>query len=314
MQLAEEGSLSLDDSLFDHLPEFAQSQVAVLDSAGEIVGTRPAARGITIADLLAHTSGLCYAAYENGPMGRVYEAAALDTVSGSNRALARALAALPLAFDPGSEWRYGRSTDVLGALIEEVEGASLQAVLVQRVFEPLGMDDTAFFVPLEKRGRLCAGETSGSSAASASEPPLCSAGGGLYSSADDYLRFCEMLLGQGTREDVRILSPASVRLLTTDRIAGLPRPDFLGERGFGLGFAVLTEQSAGPLNGSVGSFHWSGAFGTSFFVDPTEQLIGVFLVHQYRDFSYMVAFRKAVYAALPDYDPGSPSSGNEVGE
>lgn len=328
MQLVEEGRLDLQDPVERYLPAFADPVLARFDEEGLLIGTRPAARSITIADLLAHTSGLCYAGYEEGPMKALYEGAGLDRDFESSRALAEAIAGLPLAFDPGSEWRYGRSTDVLGAVLEEVCGASLEAVLRERVFEPLGMLDTSFYVPDHKRGRLCASRRRprdlGSSSppwipvpasALSSEPAVCNAGGGLFSTAEDYLRFCEMLLGEGARDGVRLLSSESVRLMTTERIAGLPRPRFLGDRGFGLGFALLTEASAGPLNGSVGAFHWSGIHGTSFFVDPEHDLIGVFLVHQRRDFSYMVAFRKAVYAALPGYEPEpAPASGSEVGE
>jgi len=328
MQLVEEGRLDLEDPVERYLPAFADPVVARFDEDGLLIGTRPAARSITIADLLAHTSGLCYAGYEEGSMKALYEGAGLDRDFESSRELAEAIAGLPLAFDPGTEWRYGRSIDVLGAVLEELCGASLEALLRERVFEPLGMLDTSFHVPEDRRDRLCASRRrprvldSNSPAwipvpafALRSEPAVCNAGGGLFSTAEDYLRFCEMLLGEGTRDGVRLLSPESVRLMTTERIAGLPRPRFFGDRGFGLGFAVLTEESAGPLNGSVGSFHWSGIHGTSFFVDPEHDLIGVFLVHQRRDFSYMVAFRKAVYAALPGYEPEpAPASGNEVGE
>jgi len=328
MQLVEEGRLDLQDPVEGYLPAFADPVVARLDGDGVLIGTRPAARSITIADLLAHTSGLCYAGYEEGSMKALYEGARLDQGFGSSLELAEAIAGLPLAFDPGSEWRYGRSTDVLGAVLEVVCGASLEVVLRARVFEPLGMVDTSFHVPEDRRGRLCASRrrprdlgSNGQAwipvpaSALSSEPAVCNAGGGLFSTAEDYLRFCEMLLGEGARDGVRLLSPESVRLMTSERIAGLPRPRFLGDRGFGLGFAILTEESAGPLNGSVGSFHWSGIHGTSFFVDPEHDLIGVFLVHQRRDFSYMVAFRKAVYAALPGYEPEpAPASGNEVGE
>ena len=329
MQLVEEGRLALDEPIARYLPEFASPSVCEFAEDGSIVGTRPSSREITIADLLAHTSGLSYAEFEQGPLKQIYLDARLYQEFETNRVLSQAIAALPLAFEPGAQWRYGRSTDVLGSLIERLEEGRLESILRRRVLEPLGMDDTSFFVPPEKVGRLCSGpivQTTLGSATSVDvrlpmilvhdrEPAACSAGGGLYSTAADYLRFCEMLLGEGTRDGVRILSPESVRLMTTDRIAGLPRPAFLGQRGFGLGFAVLTEDSAGPLNGSVGSFHWSGIYGTSFFVDPEEQLIGVFLTHQYRDFSYMVAFRKAVYGALPGREPQpAPFGGNEVGE
>lgn len=327
LQLVEEGRLALDDPIERYLPEFADAEVVVLDESGVLVGTRSALRSITIADLLGHTSGLGYAMFADGALKTLYEEAELGREFTSNRELSRAIAALPLAFEPGSQWRYGRSTDVLGALLEELEGASLQSILTYRVFVPLGMEDTAFCVPSNRRDRRASDGLSpisstlgsnqsvtirlpGSLLDPVEEPAACNAGGGLYSTASDYLAFCQMLLGGGQWNGVRVLSEESVRLLTTDRIAGLPRQGFLGDRGFGLGVAVLTEDSAGPLNGSVGSFHWSGIAGTSFFVDPEERLIGVFMIDAFRDFSFMVAFRKGVYAALPGYasEPSMPES------
>lgn len=326
LQLVEEGRLSLSVPIDRYLPEFAKPEVVVLDQEGRITGTRPAEREITVGDLLAHTSGLCYGLYEEGAMKALYEEASLERPFASNRELSRAIAALPLAFDPGSEWRYGRSTDVLGALLEEIEGESLQAVLERRVFEPLGMEDTGFYVRFEAVSRVHRVHREVSLGSSEpvpmrfpgpvplQEPAACNAGGGLYSTAADYLRFCQMLLGRGQREGVRLLSEEFMLRLTADRIAGLPRPRFMRDRGFGLGVACLTEESADPLNGSVGSFHWSGFYGTSFFVDPANDLTAVFLVHQRRDFSYMVAFREAVYSALSRFERGPVASGKEVGE
>lgn len=320
LQLVEEGRLALEDPIERYLPEFAEPEVAQFDDEGRLIGTRPATGSVTIADLLGHTSGLGYALFAEGGLRAVYEQAGLDREFASNRERSCAIADLPLAFDPGTQWRYGRSTDVLGALLEELEGETLGAILSRRVLEPLGMVDTAFFVSEDggRRERIAWNGNSRTTLGSAAppelrlpasyfvperEPAACNAGGGLYSTAMDYHAFCEMLLGEGESDGVRLLQPETVRLMTRDRIAGLPRQDFLGERGFGLGVAVLTEDSAGPLNGTVGSFHWSGIEGTSFFVDPEERLIGVFLIRAPRDFSYMVAFRKGVYASLPGNVP-----------
>lgn len=327
LQLVEEGRLGLEDPIGRYLPEFASPEVCLFGERGVLTGTRPARTAITIADLLGHTSGLCYGLFELGELKPVYEAANLDREFESNRELALAIAELPLAFDPGTEWRYGRSTDVLGALLEEVEGESLQSILSRRIFEPLRMEDTAFFVPQEKWERLhprIVSSTLGSAEAVQialpgvavyTEPQACGAGGGLYSTAADYLCFCRMLLADGMGEQGRVLDAESVRLLTSDRLEGLPRARLLGTRGFGLGVAVLTAESAGPLNGSVGSFHWSGIAGTSFFVDPECELIGVFMTNRFRDFSYMTEFRKGVYAALhPPVGAESSHSGSDVGE
>lgn len=325
MQLVEEGRLALEDPISRHLEEWAAPRVAVLGPEGELEGTRAATRPITVGDLLAHTSGLTYAFLEPGALGDLYRAAGLGREFASNRERSRALATLPLAFEPGTEWRYGRSTDVVGALLEELEGERLDAILERRVLGPLGMRDTAFFVDPGSWGRVVSvvergpdgGEVRHPLAVPGSPPSAPDGGGGLYSTARDYLRFCELLLGRGERDGVRLVSEATFARMTEDRAAGLPRPRFLFDRGFGIGFALITEESAAPLNGRVGGMHWSGIRGTSFFVDPEEELCAVFLVRAgFQDFGPMTAFRKGVYAALPGYEPEPPkaSGGSEVGE
>lgn len=323
MQLVEEGRLALEDPVARHLEEWAAPRVAVLGPGGELEGTRPAARPVTVGDLLAHTSGLTYAFLEPGPLGDLYRGADLDREFRSNRERSRALAALPLAFEPGSEWRYGHSIDVIGALLEELEGERLDAILERRVLGPLGMRDTGFCVDPGSWGRVvCVVERGPGGAqvrhplAVPGAPPAApDGGGGLYSTARDYLRFCELLLGRGEREGVRLVSEATFARMTEDRAAGLPRPRFLFDRGFGIGFALLTEESAAPLNGREGGMHWSGIRGSSFFVDPEEELCAVFLVLAgFQDFGPMTAFRKGVYAALPGYEPPKASGGSEVGE
>lgn len=316
LQLVEEGTLSLDDPIALYLPEFERMQVCEFNEDGSLRGRRAAQRAITLADLLGHTSGLSYGLFEQGPIKEIYERADLDREFGSNRELSRALAALPLAFEPGSEWRYGRSTDVLGALLEEVEGQRLSDVLQQRLLGPLGMTDTAFFVAKSKVKRVAEGmiwfehhwgtrtpRIWAPLEVPSQEPAACNAGSGLYSTCSDYLRFCQMLLAGGKFDGRRYLSAEMLKRFRTDRIEGLPRPRMLRSRGFGLGVAVLTEESAGPENGTVGAFHWSGYGGTSFFVDPELELIGVFMTHKLGDFSFMVDFRKAVYRCLKDEEP-----------
>jgi len=302
----EEGRLALDDPLSTYLPEFAAPRVVRFGPEGEIVESVPAAREITIADLFTHTSGLTYGLFDEGPVGALYREAELEAPGQDGRDFTRKLARLPLMHEPGSAWTYGRSSDVLGVVLEVIDDRPLDRILEQRIFTPLGMIDTAFHVPAEKFDRVAALYRRDDAEALdllpwpvwIEAPRFPSGGGGLFSTASDYLAFCEMLIGGGTRDGVRILSEESVRALPVDRIAGLPRPRMLGKRGWGLGVAVLNDESAGPLNGSAGSFHWSGIAGTSFFVDPERDLIGIFLVQVWADFSFMTEFRKRVYAAL----------------
>ena len=325
MQLVEEGRLGLEEPLSRYLEEWSSPSVAVLGPDGELLESRPASRPVTVGDLLSHTSGLTSGLMESGALGRLYRESGLSREFASNRERSRVLATLPLAFDPGTGWAYGHSTDVVGALLEVVEGESLERVLERRVLGPLGMRDTAFHVDPASRSRVVSvlepgveeGEVRSPLTVPLAPPSAPSGGGGLYSTASDYLRFCQLLLGRGQREGVRLLSEETFALMTVDRTAGLPPPELLSGRGFGIGFALLTEASAGPLNGREGGLHWSGIRGSSFFVDPEEELCAVFLIRAGRgDFRPMTTFRKGVYAALPAYEsePSKASGGSEVGE
>ncbi|MFT7668905.1 MAG: CubicO group peptidase (beta-lactamase class C family) [Planctomycetota bacterium] len=308
LSFVEDGRLKLDDPVSNYIPEFAGAQVAEFDDEGKILRVREATREILISDLMSHTSGLTYGLFDTTELASRYVAAQVARSGESALQMSRRLAELPLAFDPGSAWLYSRSTDVLGAVLEVIDGQSLQLIFEERILRPLAMHDTAFYVPIEKLDRLAKLTSRKGNSRSlelwklpvpAEAPMNCSGGGGLYSTARDYLRFCEMLIGEGTRDGVRILNADSVASLHQDRIEGLSRARMLGQRGFGLGLAVVTEESTGPLTGEVGSYHWSGYAGTSFFVDPAKDLIGIFMVQVRGDFSFMVAFRKGVYAALP---------------
>ena len=290
----------------------------------DVTITVPAAREVRIADLLTQTSGLSRALFEKNAVGEHYGSGwELELVGDSSRNLARRLAKLPLEVEPGTAWAQDSSLDVLGAVLEKIEARSLQAILEERIFTPLGMLDTAFFVPQQKQERLapCSVCTSLGSATrmliqlppfpkpATSLGSFRSGGHGLYSTVGDYLRFCEMLAGRGARQGVRILSAESVSLMTTDRIAGLPRLTELPARelasglGFGMGVAVWTEESI-ESPGSVGSYGWANARGC-FFVDPEQQLIGILFNGPLggRNLPATV-FHRGVYAALPpDADP-----------
>ncbi len=311
LQLVERGELSLDTPIAEFFPEFAEQRVL----AGDGPDTVPLERPVTVRHLMMHTSGLTYAFLAEPSLSRRYAVAQLAAPGEDARTQARKLAALPLMSQPGTRWQYGRSTDVLGALVEAVSGQRLDEYFESHITGPLGMAHTGFVAPSDETSRLArlyGDDGAGGLRIVAGDrvepsPTFCSGGGGLVSTLDDYLRFCRCLANGGELDGVRLLRAETVAEMTRDHLGELPRARMLGSRGFGLGVAVLTEQSAGPQNGAVGGYHWSGMAGTSFFVDPSEELVAVFLVQAWSDFSFMVRFRKAVYAALAQ-------SGSEVGD
>jgi CubicO group peptidase (beta-lactamase class C family) len=297
MILYEEGQLLLDDPLGKYLPEFKQPKVLVLDSSGN--GDAPghatvsAKREITVRHLLTHTSGLTYQWNEHlGPMYK--EAGITHGLLQDDGTLAekmKRLAGLPLLNQPGEEWEYGLSVDVLGRLVEVVSGKTLEAFFRERIFRPLGMKDTHFFPPKEKLGRLAAvyqRVDEGNLKRVADEPIVngsfvyCvdypyhgagryySGGGGLCSTTPDYMRFCQMLLNGGELNGARVLSRKTVELMTTNQIGELTIPP--GQK-FGLGFSILTDPGKVNFNASVGSYGWGGFFTTAFLIDPKEELI-----------------------------------------
>ena len=311
MQLVERGELSLETEVADYFPELASMEVL----SGEGGATEPLERPLTVQHLLTHTSGLTYAFLAEPELASLYSRARLGAPRDDARDVVRKLATLPLAFQPGTRWQYGRSTDVLGALVEEVSGLRLDEYFAQNITGPLGMEHTGFVVSPVDSGAVArlyeadgvGGLRLASGDALDPAPSYCSGGGGLVSTREDYLRFCRCLARGGELDGVRLLQAETVAAMTRDHIAGLPRARMLSDRGFGLGFAVLTEESASPSNGAEGGYHWSGMGGTSFFVDPRNELVAVFLVQAWRDFSFMTRFRKAVYAALSQ-------SGSVVGD
>jgi CubicO group peptidase (beta-lactamase class C family) len=311
MQLVERGELALDTPVAEYFPELAE--LRALTGEGEL--TEPLAHPLTVLHLLTHTSGFTYGFLAEPRLARRYSRARLEAEGDDARAHVRKLAQLPLVSQPGTRWQYGRSTDVLGALVEAVSGLRLDAYFEQHITGPLGMEHTGFVVAQGDAGRLArlyqsdgaGGLRLGGGDSWDPDPSFCSGGGGLVSTLGDYLRFCRCLAAGGELDGVRLLQAETVARMTRDHIAGLPRPRMLSDRGFGLGFAILTEESAGPLNGAVGGYHWSGMGGTSFFVDPGNELVAVFLVQAWNDFSFMTRFRKAVYAAVLQ-------SGSEVGD
>jgi CubicO group peptidase (beta-lactamase class C family) len=308
MMLWEEGRFLLNDPLPKYLPEFAAPKVAVEREGGiELV---PAVRDITIQDLLRHTSGLTYEFRGTAPVQKMYMDVKVFRRNQTNAEQAATLARLPLMHQPGTRWEYSRSTDVLGRVIEVITGASLGEVLAERVLKPLGMSDTDFHVPPAKHARLAEAfakdpETgAGVQLIEVREKPMFeSAGGGLVSTAADYVRFLQMLLNGGTLDGTRLLSRKTIEYMTADHLGPVTgAPDLLiPGYGFGLGFAVRLHGGIAQVPGSVGQYYWGGLAGTTFWVDPAEQLFALLLIQGpgQREY-YRVLFRDLVYAAFAD--------------
>jgi CubicO group peptidase (beta-lactamase class C family) len=298
LMLIEQGRIALADPISRWVPELANPRV-LRDAAGPLHDTVPAQRAITVEDLLTHRSGVAYGFFSEGPLKQAYESTLGDPAmnrSTPDEWLA-ALGTLPLAYQPGERFHYGHSTDVLGFLIGRVEGKSLRQVLQERIFAPLGMADTDFWLPHEKRSRLASLYRYDEATAKLAkvepemydEPPAYTpGGGGLISSAADYHRFARMLLGGGILDGVRLLQPETVRLMQTNRLTDAQRQvPFAGmplwqTNGFGLGLSIA-EDAIGNLYacGAPGSITWPGIFGTWWQADPVHDLIMIYLIqHQ----------------------------------
>ena len=282
--------------------------------------TAPVQREATVHDLLRHTAGLSYA-WEAGTVPDAYRTARIGSRRHSNAELAAALGPLPLVHQPGTRWEYSRATDVLGAVLEVIEGESLGALLQRRVFGPLGMHDTGFAVPAAQQHRLAEpfarDPQTGLEVAliDVTAPPAFeSAGGGLVSTASDYARFLQLMLGRGTAPGrdgpngtsgndapVRLLGRATVDFMTADHLGNLPvAGDILPTGyGFGLGVAVRTATGQATRPGSAGHYSWSGLGGTFFFVDPAEDLFAILLTQAPGQLRYLCElYPTLVYAAL----------------
>lgn len=308
LMLYEEGKLFLNDPIGKYIPELRTLQVATLsaDEDGEAGKTRNAKSAITIRDLLRHTSGLTYGFFGNTEVDRKYRAAGLLLTDHDLEQFIGKLSEIPLLYEPGTRWHYGVSTDVLGRLVEVVSGQTFEKFLQDRIFSPLGMVDTSFWVPHEKRSRFAQlyapdGIPEGSDAFLArttgtaikvapemtsrnylSKDPATffSGGGGLASTASDYMRFCLMMLGEGQLNGTRLLSPKTVELMTTDHMVGIDDagPILQSGYGFGLGYAISKGPGALGEYTSKGEYNWGGAAGTKFWIDPEENLIGIYMV------------------------------------
>ena len=318
MMLFEEGRFLLNDPVSKYLPEFKGLEVSVeeIDEAtGEnLVTTVPANREISIRDLLRHTSGLAYGFWGKSAVDKMYLEKGILSKDETLEDTVAKLGTIPLKHQPGSVWEYSVSTDVLGRFVEVVSGQRFDEFLEDRILSPLGMKDTGFFVPPEKTGRLTTAYTPneentaispqnpGRSRDYTKEPTYFSGGGGLVSTATDYLRFAQMLLNGGELDEVRILSPETVELMSRNHLGDIPMWGGAGNYGFGLGFLVYPDRGDSGSILSDGSFGWGGMAHTTFWVDPQEELIGIFLVQilpsspiPYRDL-----FKPVVYQAIVD--------------
>ena len=313
MQLVEKGRLMLADPVSRYLPAFAKVQLAHMEDGQ--MQLRPPRAAITVYDLLRHTAGMTYEFLGQSPVQQMYEKAGLRITARdhSNAEFADLLASMPLMFQPGSIWEYSRATDVLGAVLEVVTGQSLGELLQAQVLGPLEMVDTAFFVPASKQQRIAQafshdpeGGTQMPLIDLTQVPRLESGGGGLGGTVADYARFCQCMLNGGVLEGKRLLSPQTVRLMTSDHLGriGQNRTENAGNMlapgtGFGLGFSVRLAAGLDTLPGNVGLYSWGGIAGTTFWVDPKEDMFAILMIQapNQREY-YRPLFRNLVYAAM----------------
>jgi len=297
LMLMEEGKFALSDSIVKYAPEFKSMRVLV-DAEGPLDKTVPASREITFDDLFTHRGGLAYGFSSLGPIAHEYQRVLGDVLNHSGAAdtwMAK-LASLPLLYQPGERFHYSHSTDVLGFLLGRIEGKPFREVLIERIFKPLGMNDTDFYVPPAKRDRAAVVYRLNTQknvleplpfAQFDTPPEFCGGGGGLISTADDYLKFAKLMLNKGELDGVRLVSPATIELMCTNRLTPAQRAiPFLGMipmwdgMGFGLGVSVIdAPEKLGFLGmGGIGSFGWPGAFGTWWQADPANDLIMIYLI------------------------------------
>jgi CubicO group peptidase (beta-lactamase class C family) len=318
--LLEEGKLRLGDPVSKYVPELANRKVLAAPD-GPLEQLVDAEREMTVRDLLTHTSGLTYGFMGKGPINARYEEISGPVGKRSTDDLAtwvRRLGALPLVYQPATLWNYSVSTDVLGHLVAVVSGKPFDVFLRERIFAPLDMRDTDFWVPADKLDRLAANYRTGDDgklalfdaapqSSYATRPPFLSGGGGLVSTARDYARFAQMLLAGGELDGRRILARKTVELMTLDHLSDAERSAPFLKRisagsGFGLGVSVVIDAAAHGRPGSAGSYGWGGAAGTHFWVDPREELACVVMVQNMHPavLSLPPDVETAVYQALSD--------------
>jgi CubicO group peptidase (beta-lactamase class C family) len=317
MMLYEEGHFLLNDPVSKFLPEFKGLEVGVEEvdeTTGEkILKTVPTKREVSIRDLLRHTSGLTYGFWGSSLVDKMYLDKKVLTEDETIQDTVAKLGTIPLKHQPGTVWEYGLSTDVLGRLVEVVSGQTFDDFLDERIFAPLRMTNTGFSVSPEDAHRLVTvyepNETNtaiapydpGKTRDYLKKPTYFSGGGGLVSTAADYLRFLQMLLNGGELEGVRILGPETVEMMTTDHIVAIADYSDFSLYGFGLGFAIGLDRGISGRMYSKGTYSWGGMAHTGFWVDPQEGLIGIFLIQilpesplPYRDLYIPVVYQAII--------------------
>jgi CubicO group peptidase (beta-lactamase class C family) len=335
MMLVEEGRVALDEPVHKYIPEWKNLGVFQAGTYPAFL-TRPPSRPMLIVDLLRHTSGLTYGFQQRSNVDAAYRETKIGEVikAGTLQSMIEDLAKIPLEFSPGEAWNYSVATDVLGYLIGKISGMPFEQFLKERILGPLGMNDTDFFVPKEKAHRFAAcysADPQGGMTFHATErkgtltlqddpatssflspPSLVSGGGGLCSTASDYLTFCRALLNGGELGGVRLLGPKTLKLMASNHLPGgvdlptMSRSLFSEASyngiGFGLGFAVTMNPAQTLIAGSPGEFAWGGAATTSFFLAPAEELITIFMTQVLPSSAYPIRreIRTMVYAAITD--------------
>ena len=320
MMLVEDGRVKLSDPISVYMPEFKTMQLGVenKDASGTLVLEKVASPRIpTVQDLLRHTSGLTYGVFGKSLVKSEYLKAGIHKNEMTNTQLAQTLATLPLAYEPGTVWEYSRSTDLVGSLIERVSGQTLGVYLQQRILGPLQMKDSGFNVPADKQNRIAEAfkidpdSKQAVSLLNLDKPAVFeSGGGGMVSTAADYLRFSRMVLNGGELDGVRILSPQTIKVMGSDHLGADvmrasrapgastgygPGPGF----GFGLGYAVRTTEGEAFNAGNVGEINWGGLGGTYFWIDPKTNLIAIWMMQAPgQRVHYRHVFKDMVYGAF----------------
>jgi CubicO group peptidase (beta-lactamase class C family) len=316
--LYEEGKFFLSEPVSKYLPELRNMKVAVVETDRQTGKktryTVPAQREITILDLLRHTSGIDYLGPEDGDGNRIYLKLGTNNTDQTIGEMVKKISQAPLVHQPGTTWEYGLSMDVLARLVEVVSGKTYDKFLEERIFKPLGMVDTGYGVKSDKQSRFAKlyapdGETiklNTTPEQTSYLKPAVNFGGGsqLVSTASDYLRFCTMLLNGGEVDGVRILSRKSVELMSADHLGDMPRSSPILPKGYGFGLTVAVNRGVGGTGsiGSEGEFNWGGAAGTRFWIDPKEQMIGIFMIQilPHTNLTYGSQFRQLAYQAISD--------------
>jgi CubicO group peptidase (beta-lactamase class C family) len=323
MMLVEEGRVALDEPVHKYIPEWKNLGVFQAGVTPAFL-TKPPSRPMLIVDLLRHTSGLTYAFQNRTNVDAAYRESKIGDVekAGTMQSMIDDLAKIPLEFSPGEAWNYSVSTDVIGYLVEKISGRPFEQFLRERILDPLGMNDTDFFVPAGKVDRFaaCYAADKGGiklhddpvTSSFLSRPSLISGGGGLCSTASDYLTFCRALLDGGELGGVRLLGPKTLALMTANHLPGgrtlpeMSRSMFSEAAydgiGFGLGFSVTMKPAQTLIPGSAGEYAWGGAATTSFWIDPAEELIAIFMTQVLPSSAYPVRreLRTMIYAAITD--------------